>query len=165
MLLYTFSIEMMSPQTTCGMYSPAQLQKYKYFTPRGPKVYPSDSTSSEIRERAEKQITVCWTENYTELLTTVYPTGFPMGLCLQYFKNKTELGRGEKNMFPSFLPQGRSCSLGAMLLYFGFLGVSPLEASRTSAHIERKHRRETNVYEAPQINKMQPSRRWLITRN
>lgn len=68
-------------------------------------------------------------------------------------------------MSPFFLSQGRSCSFGAMLMYFGFLGVSPLEASLTSAHTERKHKRETNAYETPQINKMQPSKLWLITRN
>lgn len=121
MLLYTFSLEMLSPQTTCGMYYPAQLQKYKYFTPRGHKVYPSDSTSSEIQERAEKQITVCWTENYTELLTTVYPTGFPMGLCLQYFKNKTELSGGKKEKHVSLLPSSRQKLLtwsNALVLWF-----------------------------------------------
>lgn len=36
-----------------------------------------------------------------------------------------------------------------MLVYFGFLGVSPLEASLTSAHTESKSKRETNAYEAP----------------
>lgn len=105
MLSYTFSLEMMSPQITCRMYSTAQLQKYKYFLCRGHKVYPSGSTSSENWEIAEKQITVCWTENYTQLLTIVYPTGFPMGLCLQYFKNKIDLRKKKKRKtcFPSFL--------------------------------------------------------------